>query len=178
MSTRTTIGSSSKVIVLVEGALCVALSVVFSYFKLFSMPQGGSITLEMAPLFYFAYRCGWRWGILAGGVSGLLQMLFGGYIAHPIQAILDYPLAFACMGIAGIFVKNLKQIICGTIAASALRLLCHVLSGVIFFSSYAPDGQNPWVYSFVYNASFMVPSLIISGVIALFLWRKFPNSAA
>lgn len=163
-----------KVSVLVEGALCVALSVVLSYFKLFSMPQGGSITLEMAPLLFVAYKHGGKWGIMAGSISGLLQMLFGGYIVHPVQAILDYPLAFACMGMAGMFGRH---IVAGTIAAGLGRLFCHILSGVIFFSSYAPAGQSPWVYATVYNASFMTPTLILASVTALMIWKKLPNRA-
>jgi thiamine transporter len=168
---------------MVEGALCVALSVVFSNFRLFAMPQGGSVTLEMAPLLYFSYRCGWKWGTLAGGLSGVLQMLLGGYIVHPAQVILDYPLAMACMGAAGAFAGNPAQparpvqIALGTLAAGALRFFCHVLSGVIFFSSYAPEGQNPWVYSALYNACFLAPALVISGALAWILWRKFANAA-
>ncbi|MDR1471680.1 MAG: energy-coupled thiamine transporter ThiT [Synergistaceae bacterium] len=178
MGTVDGIRSSGKVTVLVEGALCVALSMVFSYLKLFSMPYGGSITLEMAPLFYFSYRRGWRWGTLAGGLSGLLQMLLGGYVVHPAQAILDYPLAFACTGAVGVFVKSPPMTVCGTVAAGLLRLLCHVLSGVIFFSSYAPEGQNPWAYSIIYNVSFLAPSLVMSGALAWALWRKFAKNAA
>jgi thiamine transporter len=152
-----------------EGALCVALAVVFSQFKMFSMPQGGSVTLEMAPLLYFSYRRGFKWGAAAGVMSGVFMMLFGGYVAHPVQAVLDYPLAFTCVGAAG-FLK--ERPVSGTVLAGAARLVCHVLSGVIFFSSYAPEGQSPWVYSAIYNASFMIPSLLISGVLAMILWKR------
>ena len=166
-------GNPGRTRVLVEGALCVALSVVFSALKIFSMPQGGSVTLEMAPLFYFAYRYGFKWGLTAGALSGGFQLIFGGYVAHPVQAFLDYPAAFACMGIAGLFGQGIKGIITGTLVASAARLACHVLSGVIFFASYAPEGTNVWLYSFVYNATFMAPSVIISAALALVLWKKF-----
>ena len=164
-----------KTKVLVEGALCVALSVVFSGLKLFSMPQGGSITLEMAPLLYYSYKYGFRWGVTAGTLSGILQMI-GGYMVHPLQAVLDYPAAFACMGIAGLFRQDAKGVILGTILAAAGRLACHVLSGVIFFSSYAPKGQNVWIYSTVYNAAFMDPTIIVTSVVAWLLWKKFLKS--
>ncbi|MDR1650453.1 MAG: energy-coupled thiamine transporter ThiT [Synergistaceae bacterium] len=159
--------------VLVEGALCVALSVVFSYIKLFSMPQGGSITLEMAPLLYYSYKYGAKWGVLAGTISGVIQMLFGGYVAHPLQGILDYPAAFGSLGLAGLFGQETRGVIIGTAAAGAARLLCHVLSGVVFFASYAPEGQNPWIYSLVYNVSFLAPSMIITSAASWFLWNKF-----
>ena len=159
--------------VLVEGALCVALSVVFSRLKLFRMPQGGSVTLEMAPLFYFAYRYGLGWGVTVGTLSGVFQMIFDGYVVHPVQAFLDYPVAFACMGIAGLFGQKTRGIVAGTLAASVARLACHVLSGVIFFAAYAPENTSVWLYSLIYNGTFMAPSILISAVLALILWRKF-----
>ncbi|MDR2780334.1 MAG: energy-coupled thiamine transporter ThiT [Synergistaceae bacterium] len=171
---NTAIGESfNRTRALVEGALCVALSVVFSNFKLFSLPQGGSVTLEMAPLLYFSYKYGYKWGVPAGAMSGLLQMLMGGYVAHPAQAVLDYPAAFACMGIGGVFGQSGKGAAAGTALAAIARMACHVLSGVIFFASYAPEGQNVWIYSLVYNASFMTPSIIITAVVAWVLWKKF-----
>ncbi|MDR1965189.1 MAG: energy-coupled thiamine transporter ThiT [Synergistaceae bacterium] len=168
---------SSKTRALVEGALCVALSIVFSQLRIFSMPQGGSITLEMAPLLYFSYKYGCKWGALAGAISGLLQMVFGGYVAHPAQGLLDYPLAFACMGAAGLFGAHGKRLIAGTVVAALARLACHVLSGAIFFASYAPEGQNVWLYSLIYNASYIVPSLVLTAVAAWFMWKKFPHLA-
>jgi thiamine transporter len=166
---RTAMSASIRVKVLVEGALCVALSVVFSCFKLFTMPQGGSVTLDMAPLLYFAYRRGFKWGAAAGTMSGLLQMSLFGYIVHPLQAFLDYPLAFACIGAAGLF-KSRPVI--GAVSAGAGRCFCSIVSGVIFFASYAPEGQNPWLYSTIYNATYSIPNIILSGTVALLLWKK------
>ena len=172
MNTETMSKSSDRVRTLVEGALCVALSVVLSYFKIFKMPQGGSITLEMAPLLFFAYRHGFKWGVGVGALSGLFQLIFGGYIVHPFQAVLDYPLAFAGMGFLGLFQR---RPILGIFIAGLSRLLCHVLSGVVFFSSYVPKGQNVWLYSILYNAGFMVPSLILAGFAAWLLWKRIPS---
>jgi thiamine transporter len=173
MSETAISADSRRTRTLVEGALCVALSVVFSCLKLFHMPQGGSITLEMAPLLYYSYKYGAGWGISAGVISGIVQALFGGYVVHPVQGILDYPAAFGALGIAGLFGQSARGVIIGTAAAAAARLVCHVASGVIFFSSYAPEGQNALVYSVVYNATFMAPSAIISAAAAWFLWKKF-----
>ncbi len=170
MNETQTRNSSQRVKILIESALCVALSVVLSYFKLLRMPQGGSVTLEMAPLLFLAYRHGFKWGIAAGAMSGLIQLLFGGYVVHPAQAILDYPLAFGCVGIAGLFGE---KALLGTIVAGFSRFLCHVVSGAIFFAKYAPEGQNPWIYSIVYNATFIIPALILSAITALILWKRF-----
>ena len=146
---------SSRTVVLVEGALCIALSIVLSYLRLFRMPQGGSVNLELVPLILFAWRRGLCWGCGAGVLAGLMNLLLGGYVVHPVQAILDYPAAYGAMGLAAL-----------------VQFSCHVLSGVIFFASYAPEGTNPWVYSAVYNGSFLAPKIVISGVVTWILLRK------
>ena len=163
---------------LVEGGLCIALAFVLGYIKLFSMPQGGSITAgEMIPIIIFALRHGSLPGIVVGAVYGLVQMLFGGSIFHPIQAILDYPVAFGVLGLAGIFSaefeknKSIKPVLAGASLGIVLRMLAHTLTGAIFFASYAPEGQNPWVYSIIYNASYLVVEFIIT-VIIIYLLRN------
>jgi len=161
---------NSRITILVEGALAVALSVVFSALRLWSMPQGGSITLEMLPLFLFALRRGGRYGCAAGAVSGLMQLLTGGYMVHIAQAALDYPLAFGVLGVAG-FLRE-RPIWIGLTAGAALRLLCHVLSGVVFFGSFAPEGANVWVYSTIYNLTFMAPTLVVCVLLAYLIWPR------
>ena len=144
--------------VLAEGSLCVALSVALSFIKLFAMPQGGSVSLGMLPLFLFAFRRGGNVGIAAGLAAGMLKLFLGGYVVHPLQAFLDYPVSYALLGTAGYFRKN---IFAGTAAASLLNLAASVASGVIFFSAYAPKGMNVWLYSFIYNAWTVVPEALI-----------------
>ena len=43
---------------LCEGAIFIALAQVLSYLKLFELPQGGSITIEMLPIFLYCARWG------------------------------------------------------------------------------------------------------------------------
>ena len=160
--------SSSSISIIAEGALCVALSIVLNYLTLFRMPQGGSINLELLPLLVFAYRHGFKWGIEAGALVGLLQLIFGGYIVHPVQAFLDYILAYSVMGFAGLWRKHL---ITGTVLAGVACFSCYVISGVVFFASYAPEGINPFVYSVTYN-SFFIPQLIINTTVALLLFMR------
>jgi len=59
--------------------------------------------------------------------------------------------------------------------ASALRLIVHILSGVIFFSSYAPEGQNVWVYSTVYNATFLIPTTIVTYIVLIMVMKALEN---
>ncbi|MDD4160570.1 MAG: energy-coupled thiamine transporter ThiT, partial [Synergistaceae bacterium] len=94
--------------ILVEGSLCIALSIALSFIKLFALPQGGSVSLGMLPIFIFAIRRGGAAGVSAGLAVGLLRLFLGGYVVHPIQALLDYPVASALLGTAGYFVTKRK----------------------------------------------------------------------
>ena len=149
---------------LIVGALCVALSFVLSYIKIFHMPQGGSITpASMLPIFLFAYIYGTPHGLVVALAYGLLQMIQDAYIVHWAQAILDYVLAFSALSLAGLFRKN---IIPGIIAGGIGRFFFAFLSGFIFFAEYAPEGQSPVVYSLVYQITYIIPELVICIVIA------------
>lgn len=163
---------------LVEGGLCIALSFVLGYIKLFSMPQGGSVTAgEMIPIIIFALRHGSLPGIVVGALYGFVQMLFGGSIFHPVQAILDYPVAFGVLGLAGLFssefekTKKILPVIKGASLGIVLRMIAHTLTGAIFFASYAPEGQNPWAYSIIYNASYLVVEFAIT-IVIIYLLRN------
>lgn len=140
------------------GALCIAASFLLSYVKIFQLPNGGTITVgSMLPLFLFAFIAGPWAGIGAGLCYGMLQFIQEPVFLHPAQLLLDYPLAFAMLGIAGFF-KN-KQFL-GMIAGGLGRFICHVLVGVIFFAEYA-NGKNVYLYSMGYNASYLIPDIII-----------------
>ena len=95
--------------------------------------------------------------MFAGLAVGMLGCSWG-YVVHPIQALLDYPVAYALIGTAGFFRSNIYF---GAVAASLMNLFASVLSGVVFFSDYAPEGMNVWLYSFLYNASVVVPEAVI-----------------
>ena len=161
-----TSNKNNKTIVLVEGALCVALALVLTQFRFFALPQDGSIDFELLPLFIFAYRRGVKHACLAGAVEGLMNIILGGYVLNPVQALLDYPVAFATTGLAG-----LRPKILGFILAMTAGISCNILSWVFFFAENAPAGQNVWAYSFFYNISVLGPKYLISGIAAVFLWK-------
>ncbi len=155
---------------LTEAALAVALSFVFGLFVLFRMPFGGSVSLEMIPLILLALRQGWRVGVVAGAAYGLLDLLaLDPFLVHPLQVLLDYPLAFGALGLAGLFKPTVRGAILGATVAVLARFACHFLSGVVFFASYAPEDWNPFLYSAAYNVAYLLPSLGIAlvGVVVL-----------
>ncbi len=154
---------------LATGAVCIALSVLLAAIRLYRLPNGGSITpASMLPLFVFAWIYGVPAGISAGLVHGILQLTMGAYVLHPMQFMLDYILPFSLLGFAGLFSRmDIKGLWAGIWVGGFLRFLMHVLSGVLFFASYAPEGQTPLVYSILYNGSYMLPDLVICMLIAV-----------
>ena len=153
-----------------EATIIIALSVMLNYIKIFQMPQGGSITLgSMVPVLLLSFRRGPKIGVFAGIVFGLIQMMLDGWFYSPVGMFLDYPLAFGALGLAGIFKKTP---LVGVATSLVVRFLSHFLSGVVFFGMYAPEGMSPVVYSAVYNGSYMLPELVISGVLIYMLIQR------
>ena len=152
---------------LTYGALCMAMSFVLSYIKLWSMPLGGSVTLaSMLPLLWYSNKFGVRNGLIAGAAYGLLQLIQKPEIYHWAQVLLDYPLAFGMLGLAGC-VKNLQL---GSILGVAGRWIMHILSGAIFFAEWVPEGwSNAWIYSAAYNGGYLLAELILCIVLSFAL---------
>jgi thiamine transporter len=163
---------STKILaeIIVFVAMAGALALVSHSF--FSLPQGGSINLGMVPIFWLALRRGPKIGIFAGAVLGVVDLAIEPFVVNPAQFILDYPLAFACLGLAGFFRKfEVVGPVVGVVVGGTCRFLSHFVSGVIYFPQYAPPGMSPIVYSASYNAIYMVPSIIICAF-AIFLLQK------
>ncbi len=152
---------------LTEIALSIALAVICSFIKVWEMPQGGSVSLTMVPLFIIAFRRGPVSGFVAGGIYGLISAVLGGVLYHPMSLLLDYLFAYSILGAAGFFKKSVTGVICGIFAGTVGRFLFSLISGAVLFAEYAPEGQNPWMYSLVYQATYMVPELIICIVVMI-----------
>ena len=174
--------------ILVEGAMLIAMATVLSYIKIFELPQGGSITLEMLPLVIMSLRNGTKWGCLTAFTHGILQMILGFsnvmYCATLIAQIgcilLDYVLAFGALGLAGFFAAPWKKnrmvgAAFGAVVVGILRFICSFLSGWLLWGSYAPEGMSAVAYSFGYNASYMIPNIIIMAVIVVILFKIAPQ---
>ncbi len=151
---------------LVYSAVAIALAVVCSMIKLFEMPMGGSVTLlSMLFIVLIAYWYGPYVGIMTAVAYGLVQ-----FVTEPIfytipQMLLDYPLAFGALGLAGFFHKKKYGLQIGYVVGVLGRFLFSTASGVIFFASYAPEGMNPLVYSMGYQASYLIPEAVVTLII-------------
>ena len=154
-----------------NAALCLALAFVLSYIKLFDLPQGGAVTAaSLLPIVAFAYSYGLAPGLVVGVAYGLLQMIQDPWIVTPVQAILDYPLAFACIALAAVARKlpDSWGWLAGMALAAVGRFVCHTFTGVVFFAQYAEGtGMTPFVYSVSYN-SFVFVDMAICAVVMAF----------
>jgi thiamine transporter len=156
--------------ILTEVVAAVALSGVLHLITLYQFPEGGRITAAaMVPVLFVALRRGGKIGILAGIAYGLVVLIEEPFIYHPVQVLLDYPLAFGALGLAGLF---RKFPLIGVGIGIGGRFVCHFASGLVFFATYAPPGMNPAVYSAIYNASYLVPELIVSEIVMFILVKR------
>ena len=163
---------------LVEGALFLALAQVLSYLKLFELPQGGSITLSMLPIFLFCARWGFGPGMLTSFAFSVLQLILDGAYAWSWQSILgDYIIAFTLLGLAGAFHKRKGGFFIGTAVGCAARFLSHYITGATVWAEYMPDEffgitmHSPWFYSALYNGSYMLVDLLLCILVAALLWQ-------
>ena len=176
----------SKTHILVECALMIAVGTVLSNIKIFTMPNGGSVTfLSMLPFVLVSFRHGAKWGLFTGFVNSLLQMLLGFY-APPVpsflyflgEVLLDYVLAFMALGLADLFARPFRNravgIVVGTFAVGFLRFICSFLSGVLVWGN-LNEGLAAWTYSLGYNASYMLPETLLTMAGALLIYKAAPQ---
>lgn len=161
----------------------IALSALLSYITIYQAPQGGMVTAgSMVPLMLFAIRWGMGPGFIVGATYGILEFILKPYFYHPIQLLIDYPLAFGLLGFAGLAhtfkrddVLGYINLVLGIILAVTGRMFAHVVSGVVFFRE-AAGSKNPWIYSISYNSTYLVPELLISVVVLILIWGRLKKT--
>lgn len=157
-------GGASPTKQLAYAGVCTATAFALSYVKFFSLPMGGSVTLvSMLPIMLYAYMFGAKKGVMVGVIYGLLQCIQSPQIYEPLQVLLDYPVAFGALGLAGIFkgMKGLRgnmllEFALGMAVACAGRYFSHVLSGYFVFYSWSIWEGRELLYSFAYNSFIFV----------------------
>lgn len=158
-------------------ALAAVLDLVSKSLPLPRLPYGGSISLRALPILIVALRHGVRAGITAGALYGVVDFLLHPVFVHPLQLILDYPLALGVLGTAAVCwpsgspISTLRVAV-GLMLACSLRLVAHFLSGVVFFAQFAPPDQPVWLYSLAYNASYMVPEVVLLVLLLRLMLRR------
>ena len=160
---------STKEIVMI--AMFSAISFILYMIQFIRYPQGGGITLfSMLPTMLLAILYGREAGLTGGLIFGLLKLLNGAYVVHPAQFLLDYILSNMALGLAGEFGREKKSdMFKGCLFASSLSVLISIISGVVYFGQYAPEGMNIVLYSCIYNISSAGVEGLLSSIILVLL---------
>ncbi len=175
---------------LTESAIMLAFATILSMVKLVDLPYGGSITaFSMLPILLIAYRYGTGWGLFTAFAHSLLQLLLGmNALSYATSAgaavaiiLLDYVVAFLVLGLGGIFRGKLRSqgaaLAAGAILTGALRYICHVISGCTVWAGLSIPDSHALLYSLAYNATYMVPEILITVVGAVYLRRCWISAA-
>ena len=175
---------------LTESAVLLALATVLSFVTLLKLPYGGSITLcSTAPIIILSYRHGTLWGVFSAFVFSLIQLLLGlsnlSYATSAAAAIaiimLDYIVAFSLLGLGGIFKKTFNSqtnaLVLGTVISCAFRYICHVISGCTVWAGVSIPDSQAIIYSLAYNATYMLPELLVTVIGITYLSQAVSFSA-
>lgn len=173
--------SSKKIIMdtrsIVYAAICISTSFALSFIKI-PFPFGGSITLaSFVPIIIYSYAYGAKKGLITGIIYGLLQFIQEPWFLTPVQFVLDYILAFSSIAFAGSFknlLKNKKSaVILGVVTVGVVRLVMHILAGLIFFNAgYISEGlpaSSALLYSTIYNLIYVAPDITISLIVIIYM---------
>jgi len=179
---------NERIAILTEIALAVALAAVLNLpFLRIQLPfnfAGGTIALNMLPLLVVALRRGLVPGLVAGALYGCIDAIVDPSVVHPVQFLLDYPVAYSLVGLAGLSSPLWRRRMAAGASDSSRwlvlvgamflgvggRFAAHWLSGVVFFGVYAPEGQPVWLYSLIYQSTYLLPSFALTFAAALIVF--------
>nr|WP_289765787.1 energy-coupled thiamine transporter ThiT [uncultured Acetatifactor sp.] len=147
-------------------AMAIALGTVLSNLKIYEFPFGGSITLfSMLIICLPGYWFGPEAGLITGVAYGVLQLIIDPYVIHPVQLLVDYPLAFGALGLSGLFTDRKNGLLKGYATGIVGRWIFVTISGWIFFAEYAWDGWAPLPYSLVYNGIYIFAEAAVTCIL-------------
>ena len=155
---------------LCEGGLMIALALVLGLLKVFELPQGGSISLEMLPLLFFCVRWGMGGGFIACFAFGVLQVFIQGAVSWGWQSILlDYVLAFGVMGIAGLG-RASPTASSGAACWAEPPALLSTISAVSPFTKFWPPRRSSAQYSTIPPSTPLSTTAAMSGLTLSCVW--------
>ena len=167
----------TKTRMLAEAGICIALAVALSFLKIKPVAHGGSIDLVMIPLCIFAFRWGAGWGCLAGLVFGTIKLFMGGSALNLVSFVFDYSVAYAAVGLAGLFGKSAKTRPFGAFVGGFVRFIIHFISGFTVYAQWMPEEfmgvtrLTPALYSLLYNGTYMLPNTVLCVIVVGLLAR-------
>ena len=152
--------------------IVIAMTIILDSIRI-PLPTGATIALcSPVPLMMLASVTDYRHAIISGWVVGIL-VIFLIPIWYPVhwgQVFVEHLICFSSLGFTGVFGTDKRyKLLGGMVLASALKIVGHTLSGVLFFSQNAWAGWDAWGYSLAYNFSQNIPLCLLSAFIVLIL---------
>lgn len=174
---------------LIEATMLAAAAMVLDLLPSVKIASGISISFAMVPVFVAALRWGHKAGFFSGFLWGILQIATGeAYILHPVQAVIEYLLAFTMVGTSGFFAGKIQQqlgsqqkkavlqtLVVALFIASFSRYFWHFVAGFYFFASFAPKEMPPLLYSFLINGTTMILTFILCVIVLTALVSVSPR---
>ena len=172
-----------KLVALIEAAFFAAIAMVLDLLPSITIAPAVTISFSMVPIFILAFRWGFKVSFISGFLWGLLQLTTGNfYFLSVIQFLIEYFIAFAFVGFAGLFhpviQKSLQNgnkllvsiwVVVAVFVGSLARYFWHFVAGVVFWGDYAPEGMSPFLYSFVMNGLAMVGAAVLCSIVLVLL---------
>jgi thiamine transporter len=179
---------NKRLIMMIEASFFAAFALILDLLPSIKLSPSISISFAMVPILIIAFRWGFLAATASGFIWGLLQIAMGdAYILTPLQGFIEYFLAFAFIGFAGLFMKKiqvsltenkkkaLQWIIIATFVGSAARYFWHFIAGFLFWGEYAPEGMSPLLFSLGVNGGTMIGAAIYCSVILFLLVSSSPR---
>lgn len=176
-----------KLQTLIEIAIFASLAMLLDFLPSLKFGPSISISFAMIPIFIICFRWGFTAGFISGFLWGLLQIILGdAWILTPTQAFIEYFVAFAFIGFAGLFMKPIQTsftngfkkraltwVVIAVFVGGVARYFWHFLAGVIFFKKYAIEaGKAPIIFSLTMNSiTFFFTSLACTIILVILLSR-------
>lgn len=177
-----------SLLAMIEASFFAAFALILDLLPSISLGPWLSFSIAMVPIFILAFRWGFKVSFIAGFIWGLLQVAVGDvYFLTPIQFLIEYFIAFAFIGFAGLFYEKIQshlkyktsmQLVWAVVAivvGSAARYFWHFVAGIIFWGDYAPEGMSPAVYSLLINGGSMIGSAILCSIVIVALLATAPR---
>lgn len=180
---------NKRLIMMIEASICGAMAMLLDLLPSIKITSVISISFAMVPIFIIALRRGVLAGILSGCVWEVLQFATGDAdVLTPVQALIEYGIAFAAIGVAGVLKNSIQNefahgrkskaitlVVTSVFIGSFSRYIWHFIAGFIFWGEYAPKGQSPVLYSLIVNGTTFVLTSILCSVVTGVLLSTAPR---
>lgn len=174
---------------MIEASYFAAFAFILDLLPSIQLAPWSSISFAMLPIFVLAFRWGITVSLLSGFLWGLLKLLFTeSAMLTPLQVIIDYFIAFAFIGFAGLFYKKIQGnfknerrltallwVVVATFLGAFARYFWHFIAGIFFWSHNAPNGTSPVTFSLAVNGTALLGAFIFCSIGLVLLLGSSPG---